>query len=132
MVERLRAATHSTAVNHFAAFYSSELGGIITDPSMMFIHADDHMVHRGHGVFDTALITDGHLYQLDAHLDRFKASAAAAGLTFPKTDVEIKRIILDTAAASRRLNGAHARGIPGWHPWVDQWFIVLFRRCVPL
>lgn len=33
---------------------------------------DDHMVHRGHAVFDTVLITDGHLYQLPEHVARFK------------------------------------------------------------
>lgn len=39
--------------------YSSILGGIITDPAMMVIPIDDHMVHRGHGVFDTAIILNG-------------------------------------------------------------------------
>lgn len=39
--------------------YSSVLGGIITDPAAMLIPMDDHMVHRGHGVFDTAAIIDG-------------------------------------------------------------------------
>ena len=36
------------------AFYSSQLGGIVTDPALMVIPFDDHMVHRGHGIFDTA------------------------------------------------------------------------------
>lgn len=39
--------------------YSSVLGGITTDPATMVISLDDHMVHRGHGVFDTAAIMDG-------------------------------------------------------------------------
>jgi hypothetical protein len=60
------------------------------------------------GVFDTCLITDGHAYQLDRHLARFKASAEAAGLVFPRSDAAIMRIILDTAAASRKLNGARS------------------------
>ena len=38
----------------YAAFYSSQLGGIVTDPALMVIPFDDHMVHRGHGIFDTA------------------------------------------------------------------------------
>ena len=37
----------------YAAFYSSQLGGIVTDPALMVIPFDDHMVHRGHGIFDT-------------------------------------------------------------------------------
>lgn len=43
----------------FLAMYSSVFGGITTDPAAMVIPIDDHMVHRGHGVFDTAAITDG-------------------------------------------------------------------------
>lgn len=39
--------------------YSSIFGGITTDPAAMVIPMDDHMVHRGHGVFDTAAIMDG-------------------------------------------------------------------------
>lgn len=62
----------------YPAMYSSVVGGIILDPAMMQLPIDDHMVHRGHGVFDTAMILDGALYELDAHLDRFLRSAAAA------------------------------------------------------
>lgn len=43
----------------FLAMYSSVFGGITTDPAAMVIPMDDHMVHRGHGVFDTAAIVDG-------------------------------------------------------------------------
>ena len=39
--------------------YSSIFGGITTDAAAMVIPMDDHMVHRGHGVFDTAAIMDG-------------------------------------------------------------------------
>ncbi|RZC06422.1 D-amino-acid transaminase, chloroplastic-like isoform X2 [Glycine soja] len=55
----------------FLAMYSSIFGGITTDPAAMVIPMDDHMVHRGHGVFDTTAIIDGYLYELDQHLDRF-------------------------------------------------------------
>lgn len=43
----------------FLAMYSSVFGGITTDPAAMVIPMDDHMVHRGHGVFDTAAIMNG-------------------------------------------------------------------------
>lgn len=39
--------------------YSSIFGGIVTDTAAMVIPMDDHIVHRGHGVFDTAAIVDG-------------------------------------------------------------------------
>lgn len=43
----------------YPAMYSSVFGGIILDPTVMVIPIDDHMVHRGHGVFDTAMLMDG-------------------------------------------------------------------------
>lgn len=43
----------------YLAMYSSVIGAITTDPAAMFIPLDDHMVHRGHGVFDTAIIYNG-------------------------------------------------------------------------
>ena len=85
IVQKLQEKWKSTAAP-FPAMYSSVLGGIILDPAMMSVPLDDHMVHRGHGVFDTAMILDGHLYELDPHLDRFLRSAAKAriGTPFPR------------------------------------------------
>jgi hypothetical protein len=58
--ERLNAYQASVARNqNYMAMYSSIFGGITTDLSAMVIPIDDHMVHRGHGVFDTAAIMDG-------------------------------------------------------------------------
>src|SRR5258705_3327440 len=65
------------------AFYSSQLGGIVTDPALMVIPFDDHMVHRGHGIFDTAAIVDGRIYDLQAHLERFVRSASLSKLELP-------------------------------------------------
>jgi len=31
----------------------------VTDPALMVIPFDDHMVHRGHGVFNTAGLAAG-------------------------------------------------------------------------
>ncbi|KAE9448878.1 hypothetical protein C3L33_19196, partial [Rhododendron williamsianum] len=69
--ERLRISQESyKGKEQYLAMYSSIYGGITVDPAAMVIPMDDHMVHRGHGVFDTAAIMDGHLYELDQHLDR--------------------------------------------------------------
>lgn len=104
-MDRLYASIHQTADEHFGAFYSTELGGITTHPAGMLVHIDDHMVHAGDAVFDTALLVDGHLYQLHQHLLRFKRSAYMAGLPLPLSDPLLLRVILDTAAASRMKNG---------------------------
>ena len=74
VIEQLRELRAKQPVK-YTAFYSSQLRGIVTDPALMVIPFDDHMVHRGHGIFDTAGIVNGRIYDLDAHLDRFLKSA---------------------------------------------------------
>lgn len=104
-IERMRVAVHAKAGN-FYAMYSSILGGIVTDPAVMVLPLDDHMVHRGHSVFDTATLTHGMLYQLDPHLDRLLRSAEAARIPLPFERDRLRSIVLDTAAASRQRDGS--------------------------
>jgi 4-amino-4-deoxychorismate lyase len=96
---RLSQGVHEKSTN-FAAMYSSILGGIVTDPALMVLPLDDHMVHRGHAVFDTAAIVNGQLYQLDPHLERFLRSAEMARIPLPYEPQEMRQIIIDTATAS--------------------------------
>jgi 4-amino-4-deoxychorismate lyase len=102
---RMRQTVHSGA-NNFYAMYSSVLGGIVTDRAMMVLPLDDHMVHRGHAVFDTATLTRGMLYQLDPHLDRLLRSAQGARIPLPFPRTRLREIILDTAAASGQREGS--------------------------
>src|SRR5437867_173491 len=121
---RLRHAVHAKAVN-FHAMYSSVLGGIVTDPAFMVLPLDDHMVHRGHAVFDTAMIVNGKLYQLEAHLERLLRSAEMARLQLPHTPAQLRQIIVDTAAASRQRDASIRYclfGGPGW-------FCLVFGEC---
>ena len=90
----------------YTAFYSSQLGGVVTDPALMVIPFDDHMVHRGHGIFDTAGIVNGKIYDLDAHLDRFLKSAERSKLKLPSSRDEMRDIIIKTTAASGRRDGS--------------------------
>src|SRR5687768_5359838 len=96
VVDRLRALRTQQPVQ-FWAFYSSQLGGVVTDPALMLLPFDDHMVHRGHGIFDTAAIVDGKLYDLEAHLDRFTRSAALSRLRLPCPREEMRDLTLRTA-----------------------------------
>jgi len=105
VVERLRALRDRQPVRYWA-FYSSQLGGIVTDPALMVLPFDDHMVHRGHGVFDTAAIVDGKIYDLEAHLDRFLRSAGLSKLPLPCPRDEMRAIIGRTAAASGKRDGS--------------------------
>jgi len=59
LLEKLHEKWSSVEKQPYPAMYSSISGGITLDPAMMVIPLDDHMVHRGHGVFDTAIVLDG-------------------------------------------------------------------------
>lgn len=59
-IERIKSTqANQKGKQQFLAMYSSIFGGITTDPAVMVIPMDDHMIHRGHGVFDTAAICNG-------------------------------------------------------------------------
>ena len=105
VLDQLRALRSRQPVRYWA-FYSSQLGGIVTDPALMVLPFDDHMVHRGHGVFDTAAIVDGKVYDLEAHLDRFVRSARTSRLTLPCAREEMRALIVRTAAASGKRDGS--------------------------
>lgn len=47
-IEALYASQHAAQRETYVSFYSSELGGIVTDPALMVVQLDDHMLHRGH------------------------------------------------------------------------------------
>ncbi len=84
------------------AMYSTWFGGVVTDPGWMLVPFDDHLVHRGDGVFETIKCVRGALYNLPAHLRRLRASAGAIGLPVPVGDEELVRICCEVAAASGR------------------------------
>jgi 4-amino-4-deoxychorismate lyase len=105
VVSHLRALRARQPVT-YRAFYSSQLGGIVTDPALMVLPFDDHMVHRGHGIFDTAGLVDGRIYDLEAHLDRFLLSAERSKLRLPGPRDELRDIIIKTTAASGRREGS--------------------------
>jgi branched-subunit amino acid aminotransferase/4-amino-4-deoxychorismate lyase len=86
----------------YYAMYSSVLGGIVMDPVLMTLPIDDHMVHRGDGIFETFKCVDGQLYNLVAHLDRLHASAQPIALSVPWTNQELTRIIVETIRAGGR------------------------------
>lgn len=105
VLKRLRGLRERQPVK-FSAFYSSYLGGVVTDPALMVIPFDDHMVHRGHGIFDTAAIVNGKIYDLDAHLNRFLRSAEASKLVLPCSREEMRDIIIRTSAISGQRKGS--------------------------
>ncbi|CAM9472246.1 unnamed protein product [Pylaiella littoralis] len=107
LLERLRAAVPANP--GWRSFYSSLAGGIVTDSALMLLPIDDHMVHRGHAVFDTCNVHNGRAYGLHFHLDRFLKCAATARIEHSYTKEALRDIILATiAAGGRTQNGADA------------------------
>eukprot|EP00250_Pteridium_aquilinum_P006236 c16194_g1_i1 orf=308-1600(-) len=96
---------NSTQHESYGAMYSSVLEGITTDAALMVLPIDDHMVHRGHGVFDTAVISKGYLYELDAHLDRLLRSASMAKIIPPYSRQMLRDILVKTVAVSNVKEG---------------------------
>lgn len=83
----------------YYAMYSSELGGLVTEPTLMLAPVDDHVVHRGDGVFETIKIAEGALYAVDAHLHRMEASAECIGLRSPWPRAQLADRLVQTAQA---------------------------------
>ncbi|KAK9092689.1 hypothetical protein Syun_027600 [Stephania yunnanensis] len=106
LLEKLQGKWNSGKKQPYPAMYSSIFGGITLDPAMMVIPIDDHMVHRGHGVFDTAMILDGFLYELDVHLDRFLRSASMAKISSPFPRSTLRSILIQLTAVSQCRKGS--------------------------
>jgi branched-chain amino acid aminotransferase len=102
-LQRMRA---QRAVRPYFAMYSSLIDGIVTDPTLMQVPVDDHLVHRGDGVFETLKSISGRIYQLEAHLDRLATSAAAIGLSLPRSKETLGELVTDTLAAGRQDNAS--------------------------
>lgn len=80
----------------YYAYYSSWYGGITQNPSLMLLPLDDHIVHRGDGIFEAIKVSGASVYLLDEHLQRLFQSAEKIGLKIPHSFAEVKEIILQT------------------------------------
>ena len=90
----------------YLAMFSSWLGGIVTDPALMQIPLDDHLVHRGHGVFDTCTLSGGRLYRLGIHIDRLLTSASLARIEHSWSKADLIQMVTDTASQAGIKDGA--------------------------
>jgi branched-subunit amino acid aminotransferase/4-amino-4-deoxychorismate lyase len=79
--------------SQYLVMYSSWFDGYVTDPGLMLVPNDDHLVHRGDGVFDVMRCEKGKVYQMEAHLGRLERSANAVSLILPAHYDGIREII---------------------------------------
>lgn len=88
------------AQDSYLSFYSSWLGGIVTDPSLMVIPMDDHLVHRGDGVFEAMKWTGQKIYLFHEHFQRLQRSSQRISLPLDWTESQVKQICLQVVQAA--------------------------------
>lgn len=86
----------------YYAMYSSVLDAIVTEPALMVLPIDDHMVHRADGVFETFKSVGGRIYNMGAHLERLAHSASVLGLSLPVTVRRMEEVVVETVRAGGR------------------------------
>ncbi len=101
---RLR-ETPRPGMDNVLAFYEHRMGAICRESKLMLVPLDDHLVHRGDGVFESLRMAEGRILQMDAHIGRLKDSAAVIGLTPPCPWEEIRTILLEVARAAGVTDG---------------------------
>ncbi|MFC1497292.1 aminotransferase class IV [Verrucomicrobiota bacterium] len=86
----------------YFAMYSSVYGGTVTDPALMLVPVDDHMVHRGDGIFETLKCLNGSIYNMKGHLERLEYSARLLHFELPTALDDISSIVLETVRVGKQ------------------------------
>ncbi|GAH34342.1 unnamed protein product, partial [marine sediment metagenome] len=84
----------------YLAMYSSVFDGVVTDPALMVMPLDDHIINRGDGIFEFFPVVNGYAYCFDAHMARLEKSADMVSLDLPFDIATIKQISLESVATS--------------------------------
>ena len=103
-IEKLLALPRTNEDN-VLAWYEHRLGFIATTPRLLLMPVDDHLAHRGDGIFETVKYSDGRLYDLDGHLERMRRSSSGIYLEPPCGWDTIRSVILQVAAAGKEPAG---------------------------
>ncbi|MGW0043693.1 aminodeoxychorismate lyase [Rhodococcus sp. NPDC003348] len=82
------------------------LDGVVHDPEVPLLHADDLAAVRGDGVFETVLVRDGVARTVELHLARLANSAAALDLARPDLDAWRSAIAVAVAEWDAEREGA--------------------------
>lgn len=82
------------------SFYDSRTNLICKDPAYLLIPLDDHICHRGDGLFESICYREGRIFALEEHLARMAEGSALLNLEPPCPFQEIGSIICEVARAS--------------------------------
>lgn len=123
----------------YYAMYSSLWDAVTTDPALMLVPIDDHMVHRGDALFETCKTISGAVYLFPEHLSRLEAGAARLSLPVPPRAkiLEICRAVLSVSPTPDTLLRIFLSRGPGGHGAsplecpAPQLYILAIRRTPP-
>lgn len=103
----LRAMLEAPRPGHqkILAFYDHRVGMICRDPRLLLIPLDDHICHRGDGLFESICFRENRIFALDAHLARLIDGAATLAIQPPCPFEMVEERILDVARASGASHG---------------------------
>nr|WP_203529562.1 aminotransferase class IV [Pseudodesulfovibrio sp. JC047] len=87
------------------AFYDHSVEKICKNPEVMLMPWDDHLVHRGDGIFEVMKFVDGKLYQLEPHMKRMQRSCESIFMTPPCSWNKISELVLEVCRAGGRATG---------------------------
>lgn len=87
------------------AFYDHRVGRICRDARLLLAPLDDHIFHRGDGIFESVCYRDSKIFALPGHMARLRAGAAALGIQPPCSFSEIEAHMLDVARAGGSSHG---------------------------
>jgi 4-amino-4-deoxychorismate lyase len=93
---------HNPFFAGYYAFYSSWLGGITTDPNLMLLPIDDHMVHRGDGVFEAMKAVNRSVYLMEQHLQRLFDSAEKISIKPSFDRQHVQEVVLETLRVANK------------------------------
>ena len=62
------------------AFYDHRVGHICTDAHLLLLPLDDHICHRGDGLFESISFRQRTIFGLDAHLARLVDGCSTTGI----------------------------------------------------
>jgi len=134
------AATRQSWHNYYYAMYSSILDAVVVDPLLMQVPIDDHLVHRGDGVFDTFKCVRRGAYNLEAHLKRLVRSANEIGLSWPGGLEDVRDKVIQTLAIADRddcscriilARGPGSLGVSPYESPRPALYIVVYRAGTP-
>lgn len=103
-LKALLAAPRPGAEN-ILAFYDSRPDLICKDASCLLIPLDDHICHRGDGLFESVCYREGRLFALEAHLNRLAEGAAFLEIEPPVPFEEIGELAREVARAGGEESG---------------------------